>query len=86
LIKEVKVRKCVITPNTDTIAEECAAVIMTHANTDHRATQWHEPMLATAKQMLKYCKTPEFMLNLIATLDPRHRFFDIDYLPMGKFV
>ena len=27
-------------------------------------------MIATAKQMTKYCKDKDFMLTLIATLDP----------------
>ena len=43
-------------------------------------------MIATAKQMAKYCKDKDFMLTLIATLDPEHRFFHIDYVPAGKFV
>ena len=70
LIKEVKVRKCVIMPPTEAIAEECAATIMTCANTEHKNSQYYLPMLATAKQMAKYCKDKDFMLTLIATLDP----------------
>ena len=86
LIKEVKVRKCVIMPPIEAIAEECAATIMTCANDEHKNSQYYLPMIATAKQMAKYCKDKDFMLTLIATLKPEHHFFHIDYVPAGKFV
>ena len=79
-------RKPIITPNIETIADECVATISKEENLNKSGRLWREPMLATAKHIARNGKNRDFMLTLISTIDPNHHFFHIDYVPAGKFV